>query len=349
MAEQIYSMTEWMQEIKKHFGTEVNLQLAIDEDLGKFSRLAKLNKEVGIPIDLPIEIPVEEFLYCGKNLERFFVENCKSGKYSIKAQPLEQFKQTHFRNRMHNISQEEAIQFVRNLKPNPLHYSVQIWEYFDLTAGGIFVVMEKGIYGEFTTNRHFFLTQGLETPVKCFFDFEMDKLEITNRNMKKIALDAFNIVKTNNSNYQTAHGFLKGYFEFIYYHDGGYRFIDYNTTSVMNNIHNIEVNKGNIASPGNANGIARHIKSEADFTKFHNGDILIAEFTDPHFVPIMAKASAIITTKGGLLSHAAIVARELKKPCLVGIKNAFEQFKDGDKIEVDAKSGIVKRLLTPLL
>ncbi|MDP3742291.1 MAG: PEP-utilizing enzyme [Candidatus Micrarchaeota archaeon] len=346
MAEQIYSMTNWMQEIKKHFNTDMNLQPAIDEDLEKFPRLAKLNAEVGTPIDRPQNIPVDEFLKGGENFERFFAENCKSGRYSIKAQPLEKFKNTLFRNRLHGVTQQEAIEFVKNLKPDPFHYSIQIWEYFDSIAGGIFTVSERGIYGEFTKGKHFNLTQGIEAPITSFVNFRTNEFSISDYSLASVALAAFNLVKAkhtvNMGNYPTFNDYLAGYFEFIYYGDGGYRFIDYNTTSVMNNIRNIEIKKGNCASPGKATGIARHIKSEVDFAKFCEGDVLIAEFTNPAFVPIMAKASAIITTKGGLLSHAAIISRELKKPCLVGMKKAFEYFPDGSVVEVDGDNGIAK-------
>ena len=56
----------------------------------------------------------------------------------------------------------------------------------------------------------------------------------------------------------------------------------------------------------------------------------------------MKKAKAILTERGGITSHAAIVSRELGTPCVVGIKGLFGNFKDGDLVEVDAKKGIVK-------
>jgi len=58
----------------------------------------------------------------------------------------------------------------------------------------------------------------------------------------------------------------------------------------------------------------------------------------------MEKASAFVTDAGGMLSHAAIVARELKKPCVLATENATKIIKDGDEIEVDANMGIVRIL-----
>jgi phosphohistidine swiveling domain-containing protein len=55
----------------------------------------------------------------------------------------------------------------------------------------------------------------------------------------------------------------------------------------------------------------------------------------------MQKASAIVTDQGGILSHAAIVARELKKPCIVGAQNATKKLKNGQIVSVDADLGVV--------
>ena len=56
----------------------------------------------------------------------------------------------------------------------------------------------------------------------------------------------------------------------------------------------------------------------------------------------MGLASAIVTDEGGLTSHAAVISRELKIPCVIGTKHATDVFEDGDLIEVDANKGIVK-------
>lgn len=64
--------------------------------------------------------------------------------------------------------------------------------------------------------------------------------------------------------------------------------------------------------------------------------------TDPSFLPVMKQAIAFITDEGGVLCHAAITARELKKPCIIGTKIATKVLKDGDLVEVDANHGIIK-------
>src|SRR3989344_2749231 len=78
------------------------------------------------------------------------------------------------------------------------------------------------------------------------------------------------------------------------------------------------------------------------FNEIDEGDILVAETTSPELMPACKKAGAIITDQGGLLSHAAIVSREMNIPCIVGTGNATEILKNGDMVEVDADTGIVR-------
>ena len=100
--------------------------------------------------------------------------------------------------------------------------------------------------------------------------------------------------------------------------------------------------RGACACPGRIKGRVNIILNISHIFKFKKGDILVAPFTNVNYLPIMNRAAAILTETGGLTSHAAIVARELKKPCVVGIKNLTATLKDGDLVEVDADKGVVK-------
>ncbi len=102
--------------------------------------------------------------------------------------------------------------------------------------------------------------------------------------------------------------------------------------------------KGIVANKGKARGRVKIIKNSADFKNFKEGEILVAELTNPSFAAIIIKAAAIITDKGGITSHPAIIAREFGIPCLVGAKNATKILKDGDRIEMDLNKGTVKIL-----
>lgn len=100
---------------------------------------------------------------------------------------------------------------------------------------------------------------------------------------------------------------------------------------------------GQVGYPGRVVAKVRVIKNiYTDNDSFVDGDILVTGMTRPEFVPLMKKASAIITDEGGITCHAAIVSREFKKPCIVGTKIATQVLKDGDMVEVDADKGVVK-------
>ncbi len=100
--------------------------------------------------------------------------------------------------------------------------------------------------------------------------------------------------------------------------------------------------KGECAFPGKALGRVCLVNKAEEMKKFKEGDILVSNVTDPSLLPIMKKASAFVTNQGGLTCHAAIVARELKIPCVIGTKIATRILKDGDMVEVDAEKGKVR-------
>jgi len=102
--------------------------------------------------------------------------------------------------------------------------------------------------------------------------------------------------------------------------------------------------KGMVANKGTAKGKVRIVFTVNDLAKVKKGEILVASMTRPEFLPAMQKAAAFVTDEGGITSHAAIVSREMDKPCVIGTKFATEIFKDGDVAEVDANHGVVKKI-----
>lgn len=104
----------------------------------------------------------------------------------------------------------------------------------------------------------------------------------------------------------------------------------------------VKIIKGITANKGKAKGRAMVVRGPKDFKKFAEGDILVARLTDPSFAAVIIKASAIVTDRGGITSHPAIIAREFNLPCIVGTKNASTTIKSGESIEVDADKGFIK-------
>jgi len=90
-------------------------------------------------------------------------------------------------------------------------------------------------------------------------------------------------------------------------------------------------------------GIARVVMKAEELSKLQPGDVLVSHSTNPNMLSGMKKASAIVTDQGGITCHAAIVSRELKIPCVTGLKKATLLFKDGDALEVDAAAGVVRK------
>ncbi len=108
--------------------------------------------------------------------------------------------------------------------------------------------------------------------------------------------------------------------------------------STVNKKHEVFL-KGDAASPGMASGPVQILQTIKDLGKVHTGDILVAQMTNPDFVPAMKKAVAIVTERGGRTSHAAIVSRELGIPAVVGTTSALERLKDGMVITVNGTTG----------
>ncbi len=102
--------------------------------------------------------------------------------------------------------------------------------------------------------------------------------------------------------------------------------------------------KGMIAFKGKIKGRVVLVLSKEDLSKVKKGNVLVAKTTMPDFTHEMHRAAAFVTEEGGVTSHAAVVARELKKPCIVGTGNCTKILKDGDVIEVNAEKGIVRKV-----
>jgi pyruvate,water dikinase len=89
-------------------------------------------------------------------------------------------------------------------------------------------------------------------------------------------------------------------------------------------------------------GVAKVVLSPDEASEnMRKGDILVTDMTNPDFVPFMKIASAIVTDKGGITSHAAIVSRELSIPCVVGTETATQVMKTGKEYTVDSRNGVI--------
>ena len=103
--------------------------------------------------------------------------------------------------------------------------------------------------------------------------------------------------------------------------------------------------RGPVLSEGRAigqkigSGVARVVRNLAEMSKFQAGDVLVADMTDPDWEPIMKRAAAIVTNRGGRTCHAAIIARELGVPAVVGTGDAMRKVYDGVEVTVSCSEG----------
>ncbi|HEY2594853.1 MAG TPA: PEP-utilizing enzyme, partial [Chloroflexota bacterium] len=99
---------------------------------------------------------------------------------------------------------------------------------------------------------------------------------------------------------------------------------------------------GVAASPGTVTAKAKVVRSLAEASKLQAGDVLVCEMTLPPWTPLFSTASAVVADTGGILSHCAIVAREVRIPCVVGTMQGTSLIKDGQTITVDGSRGLVR-------
>lgn len=101
--------------------------------------------------------------------------------------------------------------------------------------------------------------------------------------------------------------------------------------------------KGIGCSPGRVTGRVRVVTDPAEEPSL-NGDILVTSSTDPGWVTLFPGALGIIVERGSLLSHSAIVSREMGKPCIVGVTGLLKTLKTGDEVEMDGSTGIIRTI-----
>ena len=101
---------------------------------------------------------------------------------------------------------------------------------------------------------------------------------------------------------------------------------------------------GTSAYRGKVQGKVLVVTDRADFPQIIGADILVTRCTFPEMVPYLSHVRAIVTNEGGILSHAALISRELKIPSVIGTVTATQILHTGDRVEVDAEMGIVKKI-----
>ncbi|OGH71083.1 MAG: hypothetical protein A3C90_00485 [Candidatus Magasanikbacteria bacterium RIFCSPHIGHO2_02_FULL_51_14] len=353
------SLTEWFDRIGY-----ADMEAFRKEDNDKRERLKALEDMIGLPFDAPRQFPASAVAERTPAFAAFLAEHGDE-LCALRLIPLDPALPK-LRMRGYTVrgvlawfveQQIDPSQYKADFVPHAEHY---LWS-------TIFVVNEHGIFGEIIPGTHAQLTQGFHAgagPTVFSFDFQDWKTRNIAPEARAHLVDIVGrlhvpdvrirqrIAETLRGTF--SHEYLCGYFETVASEDFGLWFIDWNR--ILGDAYNdltllfperaVETDgvRGMVGSSGVAAGIARVVSGGDIPADINAGDILICRMTTPEYLPLMKKAAAIVTDLGGILTHAAIIARELKKPCVIGTKIATKVFKDGDMVEVDAERGIVKKL-----
>lgn len=356
------SLTEWLKQI----GKEEEYHAVRAEDDTRTERFNFLFQTIGLPCDMPEIFSATELK---QPTARFAELLSRLGDQSCAIRLIPRKKELP-KLRMRGLPLRECYeQWFLKQPINSDDYTAEVFRHRDEKAWSTtFIVNEQGIFGEIIRGSHHQLTQGVTTeqPLQFSYDFVNWQWSVSHANAEQQLKSIVNHALVTDVNKQKLlhgalgvrffHNFIEGYYEATVWGTGEIWFIDYNrllaryapATSVMNKI-GAEQDKSSIrgasAFPGMVTGYAvvmADIASES--IQFNEGDILISDNTDVRYLPYMQRAGAIVANRGGILSHAAIVARELKKPCIVGTQNATTFFKTGDLVEVNANLGRIKKL-----
>lgn len=347
------SLTEWLEDIK-HKDAEAIRR----EDNDKRERLKVLNEVIGLPFDKPVQFEGLD-LHDKTPALKDYLEEHGQELCALRLIPKQDgLPKLRMRGKSVNDAYEwfleqklDASKYRADFIPHPPDYS---W-------ATIFVVNKHGIQGEIIWGGHHQLTQGFhdkKAPIVFRYDFKKWMLAPKEpkalQHLKLLAKHLFvpdsakRRVLTKKLGAAFCNNYLGGYFETADSSLGTW-FIDY--SPALGNLYSDMVVRtkpnpkavvsGQTGSPGKAKGPVKIVDPNDVNKDFPKGAVLVCAVTTPNYVPLMQKASAIVTDQGGILSHAAIVARELGKPCIVGTKDATKKLKDGQIVSVNADLGTV--------
>ncbi len=355
------SLSEWIQRVNHDEAAALT-----EEDNYKRDRLGQVNKAIGLPTDTPTKFEAVDLTNRTQEFKDFLTEHgdelCalrlvpKPGNSDLP------------KLRMRGKSIRDVLGWFDQQNIDPEKYMADFVPHApDSAWSTIFIVNDKGIFGEIHFGGHHVLTQGMYTgaaPHVFSYDFSKWQIDPSNDEALRYLKGLVELLKVDDSNKREtlqsevkatfSHNYLRGYFETTHSKVMGTWFIDYNR--ILGELYGDfqiqdvqptviqAVVKGRKASGGQVRGMVVLADTAMPTGEFPEGGILVCAMTSPDYLPLMQKAAAIVTDQGGVLCHAAIVAREIKKPCIVGTGNATSLLHNGEQILVDADNGTVARI-----
>lgn len=352
------SFTEWFAGI----GESAEANEFREEDNKKVERLEVLYQVIGLPYERPEKFTARELVTPSARFQQVLKER-PNELCALRLVPLKP-DLPKLRNRGQSIRECYEQWFLKQAI-DPDAYQVFLCPHADtLLWSSIFVVNDDAIFGELVRGSHAQLTHGDTTSVTYRFRYNFSSWQWSERNDEaekwaRLMVRKLHITDqekrqqlTSQLNARFSHDFLAGYFETTVWPDEQLYFIDYNRMLARHittppPFSSMSEQAGTVTGVSAFSGVVKGsivIVSENNVGSVHfpEGSVLVCDNTDVRYLPYMQRCSAIVTDRGGILSHAAIVARELKKPCVVGTQRATRTFHDGDTVTVNADKGIVE-------
>lgn len=350
------SLTAWLQKIGSKDAALMN-----EEDNHKRERIGVLNQVFDLPYDKPVQFEAADVQ--NNTLEfQLFIKEHGQELCALRLNPKRGTTDLQ-KLRMRGKTIIEAVKWFQQQTITAKDYLADFVPHpSDYSWATIFVVNRHGIFGEIYFGGHHILTQGFHEgsmPSTFSYNFKDWNLEPAHPGALSYLQRLVEMIKITDKTKQKrlaelidatfVHDYLEGYFESTDSKDVGTWFIDYNRVlgkqysdfqTIASTPEKGALVTGKIVSGGIVEGVVK-IVSNPQTADFQKGDILVCKMTSPDYLPLMQKAGAIITDQGGILCHAAIVARELNKTCLVGTGNATSVLHTGDQVIVNAKKGTV--------
>jgi len=350
------SMTEWFEKINHKQTATLR-----EEDNKKRERLKTINDITGMPFDEPTQFKATDIAKQTPQFKKFLAEHGDE-LCALRLLPTDSNMP---KLRLRGKTIRETLKWFAEQKIDPAKYvgdfvphsSVQLFS-------TIFVVNQHGIFGEIIKGGHYQLTQGFydkHKPVTFAYDFKSWQISDTAPEYKQELETIIAWLHIKNPDKQKtlqeklhatfANNYLCGYFETVTNGDGaGLWFVDYNrilgdmfADAAYAKNDQEALLKGQPASKGKASGPVKIVlQKDIAHADINEGDVLVCDITTPDYVQLMRKAAAVVTDRGGILSHAAIVCRELGKPCVAATGSSTTILKNGQMITVDADAGVVK-------
>lgn len=334
------------------------------EDSDKRSRLQVLSDETGLPIVRAVEFISAEVLHPSERFEEFRTSAPEPTLYAARGRSSDRGMPVL---RARGKTLRELMAWITSL-PDLSSYTFSFEQHVEAELAAVFVVGQARIAGEALEGGILALNSGtFEQDQVTAFELGPDGWQFSRRppqQVERFLRQALACVRVDDDEVRDSlgsrlevkfvEGYLGGYFEVITSAASGLVFIDYNRV-IAGDLPPLSrqgavasddtvIAEGRAGCSGSATGRARVVApEEVDNVVMSPQDILVCQFTDPGILPLMTTAAAVVTDVGGVLSHAAIVCRELGKPCVVGTAHATARIATGDWIEVNADEGVIRR------